>query len=105
MTKISDLHAKWLENSEYKTAYDALDDEFALAKALIEARLRAGLTQEQLAERLQTTQSSIARIEGGHVMPTTRTLKKIARATGSRLKISFEVETINSLDDQHKALI
>jgi transcriptional regulator with XRE-family HTH domain len=90
MTKINDLHNKWLNDEDYRTAYDALEDEFALAAALIEARSRAGLTQGELAERMHTTQSVVARLEGGHIMPTTRTLEKIAKATGSRLKISFE---------------
>jgi transcriptional regulator with XRE-family HTH domain len=48
------------------------------------------LTQEQLAERMHTTQSVIARLEGGHVRPSTRTLERFAQATGTRLKISFE---------------
>ncbi len=90
MTKISDLHQEWMRDPDYQAAYDALDAEFTLAAALIDARAQAGLTQEELAKRMDTTQSVIARLEGGHVMPTTRTLEKIARATGSRLKISFE---------------
>jgi transcriptional regulator with XRE-family HTH domain len=92
MTKINDLHNKWRQDKAYQKAYDALEDEFALAAALIEARLRAGLTQGELAERMRTTQSAVARIEGGHI-PTIRTLEKIAKATGSRLKISFEPDT------------
>jgi transcriptional regulator with XRE-family HTH domain len=50
------------------------------------------LTQGELAERMHTTQSAVARIEGGHI-PTIRTLEKIAKATNSRLKISFEPDT------------
>lgn len=105
MAKISNLHNKWLDDSEYRAAYDALGDEFALATALIEASSRAGLTQKELAERMQTTQSVVARLEGGHVMPTTRTLKKIAKATGSRLKITFETDTAHPINDQSSALI
>jgi transcriptional regulator with XRE-family HTH domain len=93
MTKINDLHNQWLQNADYRAAYDTLEDEFALAAALIEARSRAGLTQGELAKRMHTTQSVVARLEGGHIMPTTRTLEKIAKATGSRLKISFEPDT------------
>ena len=93
MTKINDLHAQWMHDPEYRAAYDALDDEFMLAATLIEARVRAGLTQGELAQRMETTQSVVARLEGGHIMPTTRTLEKIAKATGSRLKISFEPTT------------
>ena len=90
MTKISDLHQDWMRDPEYQEAYEALEEEFDIAALLIATRARAGLTQAELAQRINTTQSVIARLESGHVMPTTRTLGKIARATGSRLKISFE---------------
>jgi ribosome-binding protein aMBF1 (putative translation factor) len=90
MTKISDLHQEWMQDPEYRAAYAEMEEEFTLAAALIEARARAGLTQKELAERIDTTQSVIARLEGGHVMPTTRTLEKIAKATGSHLRIIFE---------------
>lgn len=90
MTKVRDLHEKWSENPVYREAYDALGSEFELARALIEARTRAGLTQEQLARRMKTTQSVIARLEGGRVRPSTKTLERIATATGTRLRISFE---------------
>lgn len=92
MTKINNLHNKWMQDKTYQEAYDALEDEFALAATLIEARSRAGLTQGELAERMHTTQSAVTRIEGGHI-PTIRTLEKIAKATNSRLKISFEPDT------------
>ncbi len=90
MTKISDLHKKWMREPGYKKAYDALEEEFALASALIEARSRAGLTQEDLAKRMQTSQSAIARMESGRTIPSGTTLKRFARATGTRLRISFE---------------
>lgn len=90
MTQIRDLHTKWLEDPAYRVAYDAMEEEFALASALIEARAKAGLTQEELARRMKTTQSVIARLEGGRTWPSTRTLERIAKATGTRLKISFE---------------
>jgi transcriptional regulator with XRE-family HTH domain len=60
-----------------------------LASALIEARAKAGLTQEQLAKRMQTTQAVVARLESGRVQPSTRTLRRLAAATGTRLRISF----------------
>lgn len=66
---------------------------FTRTAFLIEARTRAGLTQEQLAKRMRTTQSVIARLEGGRVRPSTKTLERIARATGTRLRISFEQES------------
>jgi ribosome-binding protein aMBF1 (putative translation factor) len=89
-TTADDLHKKWKTNPDYQREYDALKAEFTLTAALIEARSRAGLTQQQLAQRMNTTQAVIARLEGGGSKPSTRTLEKYAQATGSRLKISFE---------------
>lgn len=89
---VSESFSKWRKNPEYRAAYDALEEEFALVMALIEARASAGLTQEQVAQRMGTTQAVIARLEGGRGRPSTRTLERFARATGTRLKISFEPE-------------
>jgi ribosome-binding protein aMBF1 (putative translation factor) len=93
---VDDLHKKWMKNPKYRRGYDALKEEFTLAAALIEARARAGLTQEQVAQRMKTTQAVIARLEGGGSRPSTRTLEKFARATGTRLRISFEPEGARS---------
>ena len=89
-TTVDDLHKKWMKNPEYRREYAALEEEFSLTAALIEARSRAGLTQEQVAHRMKTTQAVVARLEGGGSKPSTRTLEKYAVATGSRLRISFE---------------
>ena len=90
MTKVKTLHKKWLKEPGYKSAYDALDDEFQLAQTLIEARKQAGLSQDQLARRMKTSQSYVARIESGQVRPSTKALERLAHATGTRLKITFE---------------
>ena len=90
MTRIGYLHKKWMKDPEYRKEYDALDEEFALASALIKARSRAGLTQKQLAARMETSQSAIARLESGRMIPSGRTLKRYARATGTRLRITLE---------------
>ena len=90
MTKIAELHRKWLKDPNYRREYDKLEEEFALASAIIEARSRAGLTQEELAARMETSQSAIARLESGRTIPSGSTLKRFARATGTRLRITFE---------------
>jgi len=90
MKKPADLHQEWLRDPAYQEAYAALQDEFALVSAIIKTRSNAGLTQEQLAEKMNTSQAAIARLESGRAMPSTRTLEKFAEATGTRLKISFE---------------
>jgi transcriptional regulator with XRE-family HTH domain len=92
MKKISSLHKKWLKDPAYRKEYEALEEEFALASAMIAARARAGLTQNQLAQLMETTQSTIARLESGKTLPSGKTLQKFADATGSRLKIIFEAQ-------------
>jgi ribosome-binding protein aMBF1 (putative translation factor) len=87
---LDDLHQQWLKRPGYKDAYAALEEEFAIASALIAARTRAGLTQEEVAERMNTTQTVIARLESGRGKPSTRTLERFAEATGTRLRILFE---------------
>jgi transcriptional regulator with XRE-family HTH domain len=79
-----------MKDAQYRKAYDALEDEFALAAQVAKARIRAGLSQAELARRMQTTQSTIARLESGRGRPSTRTLDRFAKATGHRLRISFE---------------
>jgi ribosome-binding protein aMBF1 (putative translation factor) len=90
--RVDDLHRNWMKDPKYRREYEALEEEFSLVAALIEARTRAGLTQEQVARRMKTTQAVIARLEGGGSKPSTRTLERYAEATGSRLRITFEPE-------------
>ena len=90
MTKVRDLHKKWMKDPEYRREYAALEGEFALILEVAKARKRAGLSQAELARRMKTTQSTIARLESGRGLPSTRTLGRFAKATGHRLKISFE---------------
>ena len=97
MTSIRKLGKQWKMDLVFQTEYDALEEEFALAaalikarKALIKARKHANLTQEQLAERMKTSQASVARLEGTKGNPSLNTLRRYAEATGTRLKITFE---------------
>ena len=96
MAKIKDLHRVWSKAPAYQGAYDALDDEFRLARVLIDTRSRAGLSQAELAVRMKTSQSYIARIEGGRVRPSTAVLERLAQATGTRLSITFEPEGLRA---------
>jgi len=79
-----------MKEPKYKKAYDALEEEFVLASAVMDVRNRAGLTQEELARKMGTTQPFVARLESGRSRPSMRTLERLADATGSRLLISFE---------------
>jgi ribosome-binding protein aMBF1 (putative translation factor) len=82
--------AQWKKDPKYVTEYAALEEEFALASVLIEARGNADMTQEEVAEAMGTTQAVVARLESGKVLPSTRTLERFAKATRTRLRISFE---------------
>jgi ribosome-binding protein aMBF1 (putative translation factor) len=90
---VEEAFQEWRKDPAYVAAYDALEDEFALASALIRARGDAGMTQEQVARAMGTTQAFVARLESGRVMPSTRTLERFAKATHTRLRIRFEPET------------
>ncbi|HUI85260.1 MAG TPA: helix-turn-helix transcriptional regulator [Candidatus Binatia bacterium] len=96
MTRVSDMHKRWLKDPKYRNAYAALQKEFALAGAVIEARKRAGLTQQQLARKMGTTQPAVARLESGTTRPSLRTLERLAKATGSRLLISFQPREVGT---------
>ena len=85
-----DLHNDMMQNDEvYEREYTALTEEFSLAKEVIQARRLANLTQQELAEKMNTTQAVIARMEGGS-LPSMRTLERLAAATGTQLRVSFE---------------
>jgi transcriptional regulator with XRE-family HTH domain len=81
---------RWMEEPGFKEGYDALYDELSLASQLIEARARSGLTQAQVADRMGTSQSAVARLESGTARPSLSTLKRFAQATGARVRITLE---------------
>ena len=85
------LIQEWMQDPAFLREYDALEEEFALFDALLHARKEAGLTQAEVAERMATQPSVIARLEagGGHRKhsPSIATLQKYAEAVGCRLEI------------------
>jgi len=91
---VEDAAKAWMKDPAFRAAYDALEEEFALATALVRARAEADMTQEEVAKAMGTTQAVIARLESGRVMPSTRTLERFAKATQTRLRISFEPERV-----------
>ena len=87
---VEEAAKEWMKDPEFRAEYDVLEEEFALASALIHARGEADMTQEDVAKAMGTTQAIVARLESGRVMPSTRTLQRFAKATGTRLRIAFE---------------
>ncbi len=86
---VSDLKKELLTDVEFIKEYKALEEEFSIAATLIEARRTAGLSQEQVAAKMGTTQSVVARIESGRPLPSLRTLMRYAAAVGRKLEIKL----------------
>ncbi len=88
--KVNDLKKQLLADTEFRKEYEALEEEFSVASTLIEARRNAGLSQEQVAAIMGTTQSAVARIESGRPLPSIRTLMRYAAAVGRKLEIRLQ---------------
>jgi len=85
LDKLPDL----MNDPEFAAAWHEAEEEFAIAREVIRARTAAGLSQQELAERLNTTQSAIARLESGTHTPSVSTLKRVAEATHAKLRIEL----------------
>ena len=80
MTSLKDLKKQWTKDPAFKADYDSMEEEFALAGALIDARSKADMTQEQVAKAMGTTQAVVARLEGGN--PVHANIETICRSYG-----------------------
>ncbi|MCX8086724.1 MAG: helix-turn-helix domain-containing protein [Rhodocyclaceae bacterium] len=85
MKILKTLKREMLTDPATRAAYDAMTDEFAIARELIAARIRAGLSQSEVAQRMGTSQSVIARLESGKRPPSLRTVERYAQAVGGRV--------------------
>ncbi|WP_346309162.1 helix-turn-helix transcriptional regulator [Limnohabitans sp.] len=90
MKSLKDVKAQLLANPAVSQAYAAQAPEFELARELIAARMKAGLTQGDVAARMGTTQSVVARIESGRGTPSMRTVQRFASAVGARAVVRME---------------
>ena len=79
-----------MHDPEFRKEYEAARPEFELTRALIEARIAAGMTQKELADKSGIRQSNISRIESGSCVPTIATLEAIADGLGKKLCITFQ---------------
>ena len=83
------LKNAWMKDPAFRAEYERLKPEFVLALALINAREKAGLTQSEVAQRMGTTQSVVARIESAQNPPNLKTLERYAEAVGRRIEIKL----------------
>ena len=88
--KLDDLHRKWMKSPEYQTAFNEMTPGFELARTLIQARVEAGLTQKQVAAKMKTPLTAVARLESGRGKPSTTSLECYASVVGKRVTISLE---------------
>ncbi len=86
----AELAAKWRRDPAFIAAEKEIEWEWLLALEVARARARSGLTQEQIAQRMGTTQSAVARLESGRSKPSMRTLERYAAATGSKVRVMLE---------------
>ena len=81
--------AELLKDPEWKKGYDALEVEFSIIEQVLRKRIQKKMSQKQLAEKVGTKQSAIARLEGGNSNPSVAFLEKVAKALGGKLQISL----------------
>ena len=87
---VEESFVEWRKDPAYIAEYDALEEEFALAGALIRARAAADMSQHDIAAHMGTSQPAVARLEGGKSNPSLATLRRYAAAVGAKLVIGFE---------------
>lgn len=90
MKRLDEVKRELLQDADTRAEYEAQAGEFALVRELIAARVRAGLTQAEVAKRMHTTQSAVARIESGKRTPSLRTLARYAQAVGGHIVLRIE---------------
>jgi ribosome-binding protein aMBF1 (putative translation factor) len=89
MRTLNDALQQQMQHPEFRAEYEALEPEFAIMQAMIDARRQAGLTQKELSERTGIAQSDISKLECGNANPSLRTMQRLANAMNMRLKVEF----------------
>ncbi len=95
MTNFQDFLEEQKKDKTFKEEYDALEPEFSIIQAMLDARKASGLTQKDLAERTGIAQGDISKLENGNANPSLRTLRRLADGMGMKLKLEFVPTTTN----------
>ena len=90
MTKFKDFLEEQLKDPEFQAEYNALEPEFTIIQAIIDARKSAGITQQELSRRTGIAQADISKLENGNANPSIRTLQRLAAGMNMRVKIEFQ---------------
>lgn len=94
MSKFNDFLNEQLQDPEVRAEYEALEPEFSIMQAMIDARKSSGMTQKQLSEKTGIAQADISKLESGSANPSLRTLQRLATGMGMRIKIEFQPFTM-----------
>lgn len=89
MTNFNEFLDEQMKDEEFRKEWDALEPEFTIRQAIIDARNAEGLTQKELSTRSGIAQGDISKLENGSANPSVRTLQRLANAMGKKLKIEF----------------
>ena len=89
MSSYKEYKEKALQNAEVKAEYEALQPEYDIIQAMIDARVQQNMTQKELSSKTGITQADISRIENGTRNPSLSMVKKLAKGLGTRLKLEF----------------
>lgn len=92
-TKFDDFLHEQLHDEEFRQEYEALQPERAIIQAIIDARIKSGLTKKELSERTGIAQGDISKMENGNSNPSLRTLQRLASGMGMKLKVEFVPDT------------
>lgn len=89
MSSFKDFFNEQMKDPEFRAEYEALEPEFTIVQAMIDARKQSGMTQQQLSERTGIAQSDISKLENGSGNPSIKTLQRLAAGMGMRLELRF----------------
>lgn len=87
---LKELEKEWMKDPEFRRAYEELEPEFQIARALIDARVKKKMTQAEIAKKAGTKQPVISRLEGAQGSPSLSLIKRIAKALNARLIFRLE---------------
>ena len=90
MSDFRDYLNEQLKDPEFRAEWDALEPEFQIVRAMIDARKKKHLSQKELSNLTGISQADISRLENGNANPSIRTLQRLAAGMGMRVKIEFQ---------------
>lgn len=86
---VEDFKHELLKDKRVKLEYDKLEPRYTLIRQVLDARMKRNMTQKQLAQKMGTKQSAIARFESGEINPTLSFLERLSRAIQTPLTVSI----------------